>query len=397
MQVEVLTKISEIDAASWDALVPADDPFSEHAFLDLLERSGSVSPESGWMPCHLGLREGPRGEGARLIGAMPLYIKDNSYGEYIFDWGWADAAMRSGLRYYPKLVSAVPFTPVGGGRLLLGGPATPGDPRIGALISAASALGKQVDGSSLHVLFCSRAEQEALAALGGIPRMTYQFHWENQGYADFEHWLSTFRSRDRKKARAERRLPPGVSVRELSGPELTEREIRAIYTFYQDTVGRKGGWDYLQPAFFEGLNRGPLARRVRCFLAEREGEIVSASLCFQKGGGLYGRYWGCKPGFGGLHFELCYHAPIERCILEGWHRFEAGAQGVHKLKRGLMPSPTWSAHWIAHPGLSRAIADAVRRETEGTRRQIEALAAHGPFRREEPSEPLPEGIEEVGG
>lgn len=392
MQVEVLPRIADVDAEGWDALTPPDDPFSQHAFLDLLERSGSVSAESGWVPCHLVLRDQ-----GRLVGAMPLYVKDNSYGEYIFDWGWAEAATRNRIRYYPKLVSAIPFTPVTGGRLLLGGPPEPEDPRVGALLAAAEAVGRQIGSSSLHVLFCSEAEQKALARHGAIPRLTYQFHWENQGYTDFDAWLGTFRSRERKKARAERRLPDGVSVREATGPELGAREIEAIYAFYQDTVGRKGGWDYLRPAFFEGLVQGPLARRVRCFLAERDGEIVSASLCFQRGGGLYGRYWGARPGFGGLHFELCYHAPIARCIAEGWRRFEAGAQGVHKLKRGLMPSPTFSAHWVAHPGLSRAIADAVRRETEGTLHHMALLSAHGPFRRDEPSAPLPEGLEEVGG
>jgi len=373
--VELLSRIADIDAASWDALAPPDDPFVEHAFLDALEASGSASPESGWNPCHVVGRED-----GRLIAAMPLYIKDNSYGEYIFDWGWAEAARRNRIPWYPKLVSAVPFTPVSGGRLLTGEPARADDPRIAALLAGANAVSKGIGASSLHVLFCGQAEQQALAAAGAIPRLTYQFHWENQGWSDFEGWLGTFRSRERKKVRAERRLPDGVSVREALGPELGAREIQAIYGFYQDTVDRKGGWDYLRPAFFEGLNRGPLARRVRCFIAEHDGQIVSASLCFQKGGGLYGRYWGCLPGYGGLHFELCYHAPIARCIAEGWRRFEAGAQGIHKLKRGLMPSETYSAHWVAHGGLSRAIADAVAREAEGTRHQMAELAAHGPFR-----------------
>lgn len=392
MKVEITPRIQDVSAEAWDALTPPDDPFSEHAFLLALERSESVSAESGWAPCHVLVED----EG-RLVAAMPLYVKDNSYGEYIFDWGWADAAMRARIPYYPKLVSSVPFTPVTGGRLLLGGPPAPDDPRVAALLAGANAVAKSVRSSGLHVLFCTLAEQQVLAATGAIPRLTYQFHWENQGYTSFDHWLSGFRSRERKKVKRERQLPDGVTVREVLGPDLTDAEIAAIHGFYQDTVDRKGGSDYLRPAFFfEELRRPGLARRVRCFFAEHDGQIVSGSLCFQKGGGLYGRYWGCKPGFHGLHFELCYHQPIARCITEGWSRFEAGAQGIHKLKRGLMPSPTYSAHWLQHAGLSGAVADAVAREAASTRRHMEALGAHGPFRREEVTEALPEGPAEAG-
>ena len=377
MTLDVLPAISRVPAADWDALVPADDPFSTHAFLDAMEQSGSAVGETGWTPCHLALREQ-----GRLVAAMPLYAKPHSYGEYIFDWGWADAAQRSGLSWYPKLVTAVPFTPATGGRLLLGGPAVSGDPRIVALATGARQILKQIRGSSWHVLFCGEAERAALTDLGLIPRLTHQFHWENQGYESFDHWLSFFRHKERKQAKKERSLPPGVTVREAPGTELTDGQLKTIYSFYQDTVDRKGGYDYLSEAFFLGLNRGPVAGLVRVFLAEQAGEVVSASLCFQRGRGLYGRYWGCRPGHQGLHFELCYHAPIARCIAEGWSRFEAGAQGIHKLKRGLMPSPIWSAHEVVHPGLRRAIADACVREAAHTERQIAALAEHGPFKAE---------------
>ena len=393
MKVEIIPRMMDVPAADWDRLTPADDPFSEHAFLLALERSESVCAESGWTPCHVLVEDA-----GALVAAMPLYIKDNSYGEYIFDWGWAQAAARARIPYYPKLVSAIPFTPVAGGRLLLGGPPTPDDPRIAALLAGANAVARGVRSSGLHVLFCGPAEQRALVAAGATARLTYQFHWENNNYTSFEHWLSGFRHKERKQAKRERQLPEGVTVREALGPELRDAEIAAIHGFYQDTVDRKGGYDYLRPAFFFDELRVPdLARRVRCFIAERQGEIVSASLCFQKGGGLYGRYWGCKPGFHGLHFELCYHAPIARCITQGWTRFEAGAQGHHKLKRGLMPSPTYSAHWLAHPGLSRAVAEAVAEEEVSTRQHMAALAHHGPFRREEPAGPPPEGPEEAAG
>lgn len=374
MQLEVLPAISAIEASAWDALVDPDDPFATHAFLHALEQSGSAAEETGWMPCHLALRD----EG-RLVGAMPLYLKGHSYGEYIFDWGWADAAMRAGLRYYPKLVSAVPFTPVTGRRLLLGGPVEPGDWRVGGLVEGLEHLLRETGASGWHVLFCTEPEQAALRP--AMARLTFQFHWHNQGYRDFEDWLGHFRSRARKEARRERRLPPGLEIVEIEGEALSDREIDAIYRFYRDTVDRKGGHDYLTEGFFRGLSAGPLRDQVVVFAALQHGRVVASALTFQRGGGLYGRYWGCEPGFHGLHFELCYHRPIERCIRLGLRRFEAGAQGGHKLKRGLMPALTYSSHRLVHPGLRRAVAEAVEREARLTKAHVLALARHGPFRR----------------
>lgn len=374
--------LDHVDARAWDALGSPDDPFTEHAFLRLLEEGGSVGAEAGWQPQHVLVHE--EGPGGRLVGALPLYIKDHSYGEYIFDWGWAEAAHRAGLRYYPKLVSAAPFTPATGSRLRL----VPGlDPAAvaqvrQALVGGALHLARAVQASSLHVLFCEEDERQALEGMGLVGRKTFQFHWENQGYGSFEDWLSTFRSRRRKESRRERRLPAGVEVRALPAGELSAGQQRAVRAFYEDTCHKRGGHPYLTPETFD-LLWSRLAHRVRVLLAEAGGETVAMALLFSRGAHLYGRYWGCRPGFEGLHFELCYHRPIELCIEAGLRRFEAGAQGVHKIQRGLLPAPTWSAHWLSHAGLRRAVAEACGREAADADRQMAALARHGPQHRGE--------------
>ena len=374
--------LDRVDADAWDALGSRDDPFTEHAFLRLLEDGGAVGAEAGWQPQHVLVhQDGPDGP---LVGAMPLYVKNHSYGEYIFDWGWADAAHRAGLRYYPKLVSAVPFTPASGSRLRLHPSLdAPAAARVQqALVGGALHLAKAVDASSLHVLFCEQAERQAMEGMGLIGRKTFQFHWENQGYGSFEDWLSTFRSRRRKETRRERRLPAGVQVRELAGDALSPAQQRAVRNFYEDTCHKRGGHPYLTPDSFS-LLWSRLAHRLTVLLAEAEGQTVAMSLLFHRGAHLYGRYWGCRPGFEGLHFELCYHRPIELCIERGLRRFEAGAQGTHKIKRGLLPAPTWSAHWLAHPGLRRAVASACADEARGAEQQMAALARHGPAHRGE--------------
>ncbi|MCB9781251.1 MAG: GNAT family N-acetyltransferase [Alphaproteobacteria bacterium] len=382
LTVELVDQIDRVPAADWDALTSPDDPFTTHAFLSCMEESGSVGRRSGWMPQHVVVRDGDA-----LVAAMPLYVKGHSYGEYIFDWGWADAAQRAGIRYYPKLVSAVPFTPATGPRLLVG--AATGERRDAlrrALLSGALHLAKAVEASSLHVLFCTRDERDALQQVGLIGRTTHQFHWHNQGYADFDAWLSTFRSRRRKETRRERRLPPGVVVHDLRGDELSATQRAHVRAFYEDTCFKRGGETYLTPAFFS-LCWTRLSSMTRVLLAEEAGEPVAMALLFQRGQHLYGRYWGCRPDHEALHFELCYHRPIELCIQAGWTRFEAGAQGHHKLKRGLLPAETWSAHWLDHAGLHRAVEDACHREAAAVQHQIQVLAAHGPGHREEGSDP----------
>jgi predicted N-acyltransferase len=379
MEVSIVERIEEVDPQQWDALTGADNPFIEHAFLAALEESGSVGADTGWEPAHLVVREG-----GVLVGASPLYIKRHSYGEYIFDWSWAEASQRARIPYYPKLVSAVPFTPATGRRLLTRG--SEPDPEVcAALVAGMKAVAEAADAWSIHVLFNTEAERSLLATQHGlIPRTTQQFHWENEGYADFDEWLARFRSRDRKKTRRERsRAMEGIdAVYCVRGAEMTDRHWSVLRRNYQDTCAKKWGSAYLTDAFFT-VAAEKLAHRSMAYFAEKDGEIVASTLMFHKGGHLYGRYWGGKPGFDNLHFELCYHRPIELCISMGWTRFEAGAQGQHKLKRGLMPALTFSSHWLRHAGLSDAVARAMKQEDEAVRRQVVTLAEHGPFRREE--------------
>jgi len=377
LAVELVQDISTVNAGDWDALTGEDDPFVEHAFLLALEKSGSVGEGSGWMPLHVTVRD----EG-RLIGALPLYVKFHSYGEYIFDWSWANAAERSGLRYYPKLVSMVPFTPVTGRRLLMAEGADPDD-ITQALLAGVQAAAEEVKASSFHVLFLTETERALVSNNSKLmSRLSNQFHWKNKGYESFEHYLSYFRSAQRKQVRRERRRvkEAGLEIRVLGGDELGQEEWDALCGFYMDTCHRRGSGPYLTHAFFEEIARTH-AHRVVAALAYNGSRPVAATLNFQKGKHLYGRYWGCSEDHQALHFELCYYRLLERAIDQGLSRFEAGAQGMHKLRRGLMPAAIHSAHWIGHPGLCNAIAEFLPREEEAVREELIDLARHSPFKR----------------
>lgn len=386
LAIEVVQGMHAIPATEWDALVPPDDPFCTHAFLSVLEASGSATRETGWMPAHVLVRAVVDGVPGALLAAAPAYVKDHSYGEYIFDWGWAQACQRAGIAYYPKVVSAVPFTPATGRRLLVSGDAPfDRDTLERVLLDGLRHVADAAEATSLHVLFCtegerSRGEQQAAV----IGRVTSQFHWHDAGYGDFEGWLGTFRSRARKEVRRERRKPAqlGAKVRVVRGPDMTPDHWAALHGFYGDTVEKKWSREYLSPAFFHEFHT-ELAPLAIALLAEVDGDYVAGALAFQRGSALFGRYWGCRPGFEPLHFELCYHRPIELCLEHGWTRFEAGAQGHHKIKRGLMPAETHSLHWLRHPGLARAVGQAVRDETVEVRRHCVQLAARGPFRRDD--------------
>lgn len=373
----VVDTLREIAPDAWDRLCGDDNPFVEHAFLYALERSGSVGARTGWYPQYMLLTQGDR-----LTGALPLYLKDNSYGEYIFDWAWANGAHRAGLPYYPKLVAAVPFTPASGPRLLVG--ADEGDDlRRRLLVAGATQLTESLDLSSLHVLFCTQTEQQLLTSHAFLPRLTYQYHWTNAGYADFEAYLRSLRSAARKRIRRERRRAAqcGLEIRFLPGEELTDGAWCALYRFYRRTVDNKWGSAYLTESFFSRL-REDLPHRVRVALASRKGRAVAAALYFQKGDHLYGRYWGSDEPHDCLHFELCYYRAIEHCIAQRLTRFEAGAQGEHKIKRGLLPHPTYSAHLIRHPELRRAIGAYLQEESQAHRWEMDALGEHSPFRRD---------------
>ncbi len=385
MDIRVLSSLASVDATAWDCLVGDDDPFVEHAFLSLLEQSGSVGRGSGWEPAHI-----TAWRGKRLVGALPLYLKTHSYGEYIFDWGWADAAARLGVRYYPKLVSMIPVTPVTGQRILY----APGEdpmPIVKRLIDGCLDLADSADMSSVHLLFLNPEEQAWVARDGRLmSRLSFQFHWQNENYESFDAFVDGFRSSMRKKLKKERRIaaegPTKIEV--LKGADLGVDDWRTLERLYRGTCSRKGSHPYLTPEFFE-LAPSTLGESPLVVAARREGQIVAASINFEKGANLYGRYWGAVRRHDMLHFELCYYRLIDHAIKLGMQRFEAGAQGTHKLRRGLMPVPIYSAHWIRHPVLGQAVADFLPREAASVREQIEHLNHHGPFRRRDDGRQVP--------
>jgi predicted N-acyltransferase len=376
MRLQVLDSLSQTSQAHWNALVSPDDPFTDYLFLRALEDSGSVGSNTGWLPKHIVCYDD-----VGLAGALPMYLKTDSYGEYIFDWGWAGAAQRAGLRYYPKLTSAVPFTPATGNRLLL----RPGAPpeTVDTLIQGARDLAEQLKVSSVHVLFSTKDEQDKFTERGFSPRLTYQFHWENDNYQSFDDFLQKFRSSLRKQTRKERTraAASGLQLCVKRGAELNDAEWDSLYLFYRSTAQDKHAIPYLTKKFF-ALLRGPLLPYVVVSFGLKGGAPVAGSLAFQKGKHLFGRYWGCLESHEMLHFELCYYQLIDFAIQHKLTRFEAGAQGEHKLKRGFLPSPTYSSHWIRHPGLGQAIADFLEREKAAVQEEMEALIPHGPFHRD---------------
>ena len=379
----IVTGMAEIDAGRWDAIANPEpgrlDPFVTHAFLDALERSGSIAPKTGWLPQHLLIEE----TGGALLGAMPCYLKSHSLGEFVFDHGWADAYERSGLDYYPKLLCAVPVTPVPGRRLLVK-PGPGSEERERQLLAAAIELARRRKASSLHITFiepeqCQRAEAEGLLHRTGV-----QYHWSNAGYASFEDFLATLASRKRKALKRERRdaLAAGISVEWLAGKEITEAHWDAFFAFYMDTGGRKWGSPYLNRRFFSLLG-ATLAERCLLIMARREGRYVAGALNMIGSDALYGRYWGCLEQHPFLHFEICYYQAIDYAIANGLSRVEAGAGGEHKLVRGYLPTPTHSLHWIADARFRKAIADFVTRERAHLERESEAMVGMGPFRKGE--------------
>ncbi len=366
----------------WNRLCGDDNPFIEHGFLAALEISGSVGDRAGNVPRFVLARRA-----GQLVGAVPLYLKNNSYGEFIFDWGWANAAHHSGIPYYPKLVAAVPFTPATGPRLLIA-PEADVDDLTAALVGGIRAVAEQERASSIHVLFCTEDESSRLAAHGLMPRLSMQFHWHNRPdrpYRDFDDYLDAFKSRHRKQVRHERAIAAGhgLTIKTLSGTEMGPDDWRAARDFYVANAEKHGGIEYLTPAFFDVV-RETYGHRVVSTLAYRDDVPVAGTFNFEKGRHIYGRYWGAASEYSMLHFELCYHQLIERAIAHGATRFEAGAQGEHKLKRGLLPAFTHSAHWVRHPGLAAAVSDFVAAEAQSVREQVATLQTESPFREGSP-------------
>ncbi len=376
LALRVVDNLAKVPAAAWDACA-GDHLFVSHAFLQALEESGSATGETGWLPQHLLLEDGD----GRLIGAAPLYLKSHSYGEYVFDHGWAEAYERAGGRYYPKLQVAVPFTPVPGPRLLL----RPGTSNNAArlLIAGLLEVAKRSGVSSLHVTFPTAAECDALAGAGFLRRIGRQFHWENQGYRSFDEFLAALTARKRKQIKRERRdANAAVSIELLSGGDLKPRHWDAFFHFYTSTSDRKWGSPYLTREFFDLLG-ARMADKVLLVMAKYDGRYVAGALNLIGPDTLYGRNWGCLGDFPFLHFEACYYRAIEFAIARDLKRVEAGAQGPHKIQRGYLPQPTYSAHWIRDAGFRRAVADFLQRETMAVESEMAELEQGlSPFRRE---------------
>jgi predicted N-acyltransferase len=371
--VSVHGAISEIGREAWELLSsPSGNPFVSFDFLDILEESGCVSARTGWSPCHLAAHV----EDETVAGVMPLYLKTHSQGEYVFDWSWADAYERAGGRYYPKLQCAAPFSPVAGPRLI--GP----DAVKPVLLAGAVELCQRTGASSLHVTFPDEADWRLLGEHGMLLRQDRQYHWRNQGFETFDDFLSALSSSHRKIIRRERReAQAGVEIEALTGTDLKEAHWDAFFAFYMDTGSRKWGRPYLNRRFFSLLGER-MADKVLLLLCRREGRYIAGALNLIGADCLYGRHWGAVEHRPFLHFELCYYQAIEHAIRLGLPRVEAGAQGDHKISRGYLPEPVYSAHWIADPALREPVARYLREERRGMQGEIDWLTeAYSPFRR----------------
>ncbi|MBL1276229.1 MAG: N-acetyltransferase [Ectothiorhodospiraceae bacterium] len=375
----VIGSLSEVSSQAWNSLHGTHIPFLRYEFLSALEKHQCVGQSSGWIPQHILIFQDKT-----LVGAMPQYLKTNSYGELVFDWAWAEAYQRSGLDYYPKLVAAIPYTPATGPRLLI---APNGDKnRISSyLIQAALEYAKQHKLSSFHCLFPQQEDLTQFSQQGFMTRLGCQFHWKNlpgeQYYRDFDDYLDHFTSSKRKKIRRERRQvrEADIVIQRLRADELSEPQWQAVYRHYCSTFDRLSGYATLSLGFFQELST-TMPEQFIVMLAEHNQQTVASAICFRDADTLYGRHWGCDAHFHNLHFEACYYQGLEYCIEHKLKRFDPGAQGEHKISRGFLPTPTWSAHWIAEPTFQHAIGDFLQRETLGMQQYIEELTDHSPFK-----------------
>ena len=373
-RTRIISSLSDIGQAAWDALVATQadrNPFLSYAFLDALHESGSASPDTGWQPQYLTLWRSDE-----LHAALPLYVKYHSYGEYVFDWAWADAYERNGLEYYPKLLSAIPFTPVTGSRLLARDAAA-----AQKLIAALCALREKSGLSSTHILFPPERQAQTLQSAGFILRSGVQFHWLNQGYRNFDDFLSALDRKKRKNIRAERRKveQAGIRFRHVPGHDATEADWRFFKRCYDCTYAAHYSTPYLNLDFFLRIGEA-MPQHILLIIAERNGKPIASSLVFHDERTLYGRYWGAVEEVPCLHFETAYYQPLEFCIARKIARFEGGAQGEHKMARGFLPEKTWSAHWLAHPAFAGAIERFLQQEAGGIAAYIDELGERNPFK-----------------
>ena len=377
MKVTVHDSMSDIARDDWNSLAGDDYPFLRHEFLQLAEQTGCVTPDNGWSPRHLTISDnGGRG---KLRAAMPLYEKSHSWGEFVFDWAWANAYEQAGLGYYPKLVSAVPFTPAPSTRLLL---REPGDAEAAAgLLQAGVTLATETGCSSLHILFPSATDLPHLKKAGLLIRKDCQFHWHNNNYRNFDDFLATFTSVKRKKARRDRRrvAESGIEFRRIRGAQIDAKTWSEVYRLISRTFMLRGSMPYYSESFFRGLSE-QIPEGILVVLAEIDARAVAAAVFFESDNRLYGRYWGSDGHYDSLHFETCYYQGIDYCIESGIKVFEPGTQGEHKISRGFSPVSTWSAHWLAHPQFSDAIEDYLGEEGKHVNRYIEAIDARSPYK-----------------
>jgi hypothetical protein len=373
-RTHIVSSLLEVGQARWDALVDAQDnpnPFLSYAFLHALHESGSAAPETGWQPQYIVLYDGEA-----LAAALPLYVKGHSYGEYVFDWAWADAYQRHGLEYYPKLLSAIPFTPVAGPRLMAVDAAA-----RAALLEVLVATQGAAEVSSTHVLFPPEEQARQLQDAGFMLRSGVQFHWLNQGYKNFDEFLATLEQKKRKNIRAERRKvrEAGVSLRRVRGRDATDADWLLFNRCYRHTYKAHYSTPYLNLDFFRRIGQ-TMPDNILLVIAARDGRDIAASLVIHNETTLFGRYWGELEHVPCLHFEAAYYQPLEFCIEQGIQAFEGGAQGEHKMARGFLPTRTWSAHWLAHPAFADAIERFLEREKGGIDDYLDELNERSPFR-----------------
>jgi len=367
--------MDSIEGNHWNHLVGDNNPFLRHEFLAALEQTGCVGPGTGWLPCHISVHH----EGA-LVAAIPMYCKLHSFGEFVFDWSWADAYEAGGRHYYPKLVAAVPFTPVTGPRILhLPGIMAP--QAIEALLNAALRHAQEIDASSIHVLFPDGETRATLAGHGYVERIGFQYHWRNQAYRDFADFMDNLKARKRKKIRHERQTvrDQSVSVDVLRGSEIDVHHWDEFYRFYASTVRRKGQWPSLTLEFFRTLGF-KMKDDVLLIMARRRNEYVAAAFFMLGDQTMYGRYWGCREFLPGLHFEVCYYRAIEYCIQHGLQRLEGGAQGEHKLSRGFEPVLTYSEHYFRDADFHSLIDNYLDRERPLVVSSVENMRGNAPYR-----------------